>query len=102
MIPAALPKKFLPLLAALSALMALVLATTASGASSSSLTYGELPDPLQRGSFTVNRVDPLKLGTLTYEEPNGKGGSATGSNESLTTRSAASCTSRKASPANRH
>ena len=81
MIPAALFRKFLPLVLVACLLGTLTLATSSSGA-----TYEELPDPLQRGSFAVKRVDPLKLGTLTYEEPNGKGGAATGSNESLTTQ----------------
>ncbi|HEX2393178.1 MAG TPA: Ig-like domain-containing protein [Solirubrobacterales bacterium] len=71
--------KRLSLLLMLSVLVALVLASGAGGAA-----FEELPDPLDRGSYAVNRVDPLKLGQTTFQEPNFKGGAATGANESLT------------------
>ncbi len=84
--PAAPLRKLLPILVAICALAAIVFAATAGGATSGTLKYNELPDPLQRGSYPVKRVDPLKLGTLTYQEPNGKGTAATATNESLTTQ----------------
>jgi len=73
------PRKFLPLLLGVAALLALVFANAADG-----LTYDQLPDPLQRGSYTVKRTDPLKLGLTTFQEPNSKGGAATGSNSTIT------------------
>ncbi|MFT3866598.1 MAG: Ig-like domain-containing protein [Solirubrobacterales bacterium] len=83
MIPSSLSRKLLPLLGALCLLGVVVLASTASGASTA-LTYEELPDPLEDGSYTVKRVDPIKLGTYSYDEPSTTGGAATGSNEPLT------------------
>ncbi len=47
-------------------------------------TYAELPDPMQRGSYTVKRTDPVKVGTTTFQEPNSKGGAATGSSSTIT------------------
>lgn len=82
MSPSPLLRKFLPLLAAVCLLGAVVLASTASGASST-LTYEELPDPLATGQYAVKRVDPIKLGTYSYDEPNGAGTAPTGSNEPL-------------------
>jgi large repetitive protein len=88
LIPTSLPRqvlplrRFLPLLVAALALCALVVATGAGSAAGA--TYEELPDPLDRGSYTVKRTDPLKLGQVTFQEPNSSGGLATGSNESLT------------------
>jgi hypothetical protein len=70
-------------MAALCLLGVVVLAATASGASST-LKYSELPDPLARGPYTVKRVDPLKLGLQTLQEPNSKGLAATGANETIT------------------
>ncbi len=37
-----------------------------------------VPDPLDRGDYTVARVDPVKLGTVPLQEPNSSGGAATG------------------------
>ncbi len=39
---------------------------------------------MERGSYTVQRVDPLKLGLATFQEPNSKGTAATGSNSTIT------------------
>jgi len=63
----------------LSALIALLAAGGAGGA-----TGAELPDPLQRGSFAVERTDPLKLGQVTFQEPSSSGGAATGANSTIT------------------
>lgn len=76
------PKRLSFLLSAalmLGALAALLLASGAGGA-----TGAELPDPLQRGSYTVERTDPLKLGLTTFQEPNSSGGAATGANSTIT------------------
>jgi hypothetical protein len=67
---------------AASALLALVFAVGAGGAAGA--TYEELPDPMERGSYTVKRVDPLKVGTTTFQEPNSSGKAATGASESIT------------------
>jgi large repetitive protein len=77
--PASLARKFLPLTLLACLLGVLVFATGAGGA-----TYEELPDPMERGHYTVNRVDPLKLGVTTFQEPNSSGGAPTGSNETIT------------------
>jgi hypothetical protein len=75
----------LPLLLAAAVLFAVIFAATAGGASpAASLSYEELPDPLDRGHYTVKRVDPIKLGTYTFHEPNGRGAAPSGSNVSLT------------------
>jgi hypothetical protein len=70
-------------MAAAAALCALVLAATAGGAPTGPLKYDELPDPLARGEFHVKRVDPLVLGTYSFDEPNGKGTAPTGANAPL-------------------
>ncbi len=45
----------------------------------------EVPDPLDRGSYTVERVNPFTAGLATLQEPNGSGGApGTGSNASVT------------------
>jgi hypothetical protein len=80
--PVRLLRKFLPLLAAACALVALVFTAGAGGAAGA--TYEELPDPLEKGGYAVKRVDPLKLGLATFQEPNSKGAAATGSNETIT------------------
>ena len=36
-----------------------------------------VPDPLDRGDYTVARVDPVKLGTVPLQEPNSSGGATT-------------------------
>ena len=77
--PESLPRKFVMLVIAACALAALAFAAAAGGA-----TYEELPDPLQRGGYTVNRVDPLKLGLATFQEPNSSGKAASGANETIT------------------
>jgi hypothetical protein len=80
--PARLLRKFLPLLAATCALLALVFAAGAGGAAGA--TYDELPDPMERGDYPVARLDPLKLGLATFQEPSSSGKAATGSNETIT------------------
>jgi hypothetical protein len=80
--PARPLRKLLPLLAAACALLALVFAAGAGGAAGA--TYEELPDPMERGSYTVSRLDPLKLGLATFQEPSSSGKAATGSNETIT------------------
>lgn len=79
MTPAPLARKFLPLTLLACLLGALVFAAGAGGAS-----YAELPDPLDRGPYTPETLDPLVLGTQTLQEPNGKGTAASGSNEPIT------------------
>ncbi len=83
MIPASLLRKLLPLVVGICLLGVVVLATTASGASST-LKYNELPDPLAYGSYVPKEVNPVTFGTTTLQEPNSKGGAATGSNSSIT------------------
>lgn len=73
------PKKLAALLLAVCALAALVLASAAGGA-----TYEKLPDPLERGQYPVKVVDQLKLGTTSFQEPNGKGTAPTSPNLNLT------------------
>ncbi len=70
-------------MAALCLLGVVVLATTASGASST-LKYNELPDPLEYGQYTPEEVNPAVFGKTTLQEPNYKGGAATGANSSIT------------------
>lgn len=65
---------------ALAALVALVVPVASAGGA----TYEELPDPLERGSYVVQRFDPVKFGLATLQEPNGKGTAATGSNSTIT------------------
>jgi hypothetical protein len=60
----------LPLGLMVAVLASFLLANDAEGA-----TGPDLPDPLQRGSFAVERTDPLKLGLATFQEPNSSGGS---------------------------
>jgi large repetitive protein len=86
LIPASLTRKLLPLLAGLCLLGAVALAATASGASSSSSTisYSQLPDPLAYGQYVPKETNPVVFGETTLQEPNSKGGAATGSNSSIT------------------
>ena len=79
MTPASLARKFLPL-----ALLACLLGVLVFAAGAGGATYAELPDPLERGGYVVKRVDPLKLGTTTFQEPNSSGGAPTGANQSIT------------------
>jgi large repetitive protein len=83
LIPSSFLRKLLPLLAALSLLGAVVLASTASGASSGPPKYSELPDPLAYGQYTPKEVNPAVFGKTTIQEPNSKGGAATGSNTGI-------------------
>jgi len=76
---ATLARKSLALTLLACLLGALVFAAEAGGA-----TYGELPDPLDRGPYTPETLDPLVLGTQTFQEPNGKGTAATGANATIT------------------
>ncbi|HEY2477934.1 MAG TPA: Ig-like domain-containing protein [Solirubrobacterales bacterium] len=72
------------MLAAAIALCALALAAAAGGAPpAGTLKYDELPDPMQRGTYSVDRVDPLILGTEEFQEPNGEGKKAEGSNSTI-------------------
>ena len=80
-------RRLLPLLAAAAVLLAVVFTATAGGASAgTSLSYGELPDPLQDGPYGVLTKDPIKFGTTTFEEPASSGAAPTASpsNESIT------------------
>lgn len=77
--PTHLPTKLAALLLAACMLAALVLASAAGGA-----TYEELPDPLDTGSYAVKTVDQLKLGTVSFHEPNGKGTAPSSPNLNLT------------------
>jgi large repetitive protein len=82
LIPPPFLKKLLPVLAGLCLLGSVVLATTASGASST-LKYNELPDPLAYGKYTPKEFNPVVFGETTLQEPNSKGGPATGANSSI-------------------
>jgi len=80
-------RKLVPLLAAAAVLLAVVFTAAAGGASAgTSLTYGELPDPLQEGPYEVLTKDPIKFGTTTFEEPASSGAAptASASNETIT------------------
>jgi hypothetical protein len=70
-------------MAALCLLGVVVLAATASGASST-LKYSELPDPLERGHYVPKEFNPVTFGQATLQEPNSKGGAATGANSTIT------------------
>jgi hypothetical protein len=83
LIPTSFLRKLLPLLAALSLLGVVVLASTASGASSGPPKYSELPDPLAYGTYTPKEVNPAVFGKTTIQEPNSKGGAATGANTGI-------------------
>ncbi|MGV1048331.1 MAG: Ig-like domain-containing protein [Solirubrobacterales bacterium] len=41
----------------------------------------EPPDPMKRGPYAPERLDPFKAGLYSYQEPNAGGGAATGSSE---------------------
>jgi large repetitive protein len=69
--------------AALSLLGVVVLASTASGAPSGPPKYSELPDPLAEGHYVPKEVNPAVFGKTTIQEPNSKGGAATGSNTGI-------------------
>jgi hypothetical protein len=85
LIPSSSLRKLLPLLAAAVVLLAVVFTAAAGGAPAAvPLTYEELPDPLAEGLYAVKRVDPIVLGTYSYDEPSTSGGAPTGSNEPLT------------------
>src|SRR4051812_1482514 len=72
-------------MAAAAALGALVLAATAGGAPPvGPPKYEELPDPLARGNYVPKEVNPAVFGETTLQEPNSKGGAATGANSSIT------------------
>jgi hypothetical protein len=71
-------------MAAAAALGALVLAATAGGAPLGPPKYEELPDPLARGQYVPQEINPAKFGETTLQEPNSKGGAATGANSSIT------------------
>ncbi len=67
-------RKLLPLFLVLGLLAALI-PSVASG------DLDDLPDPLDRGPYQVDRLDPFKLGTYSYQEPAAGGGAATGNSE---------------------
>jgi hypothetical protein len=67
----------------LSLLGVVVLASTASGAPSGPPKYSELPDPLAYGQYTPKEVNPAVFGKTTIQEPNSKGGAATGANTGI-------------------
>jgi len=73
--PATRFRKLLPLILALGALLALIPAT-AGGA-----PPDKLPDPLDRGPYLAERLDPFKAGLYSYQEPNVAGGATTGNSE---------------------
>jgi large repetitive protein len=73
--PASLYLKPLALLLALAALLALIPAAASAA---------EPPDPLARGPFAVDRLDPLKAGLATLQEPNAGGGAASGASSTIT------------------
>jgi large repetitive protein len=81
--PSSFLRKLLPLLAAIGLLVAVVLASTASGAPST-LKYSELPDPLAYGKYTPKETNPVVFGETALQEPNSKGGAATGANSAIT------------------
>ena len=66
-------------------LFAVVFAATAGGApAGTSLSYAELPDPLDQGPYGLVTTDPLVVGETTFEEPSSSGGAPTGANETIT------------------
>jgi hypothetical protein len=80
-------RKLLPLLSAAAVLFAVVFAATAGGApAGTSLTYEELPDPLEQGPYGLVTTDPLVVGETTFEEPASSGAAPTAAaaNESIT------------------
>ncbi|MGE0067597.1 MAG: alpha/beta hydrolase, partial [Solirubrobacterales bacterium] len=68
-------RKLVPLFLAIGLLLALI-----PSAASSEAPTG-LPDPLDRGPYSVDRLDPFKAGLFQYQEPNATGGAATGNSE---------------------
>ena len=44
----------------------------------------DLPDPLDRGPYLAERLDPFKAGLFSYQEPNVGGGATTGNSEPVT------------------
>ncbi|HET6998590.1 MAG TPA: Ig-like domain-containing protein [Solirubrobacterales bacterium] len=68
----------MPLFLALGALLALIPAA-AGGAPSE-----ELPDPLERGPYATERLDPFKAGLFSYQEPHVAGNAPSGSTEAVT------------------
>jgi len=85
LIPSSSLRKLLPLLAATVVLLAVVFTAAAGGAPAAGpLKHEELPDPLAEGQYAVDRVDPIVLGTYSYDEPSTSGGAPTGANEPLT------------------
>lgn len=57
----------------------LVPAATAGGA-----PPAKLPDPLDRGPYVAEKMDPFKAGLFSYQEPNAGGGATTGTSEAVT------------------
>ena len=60
-------------------LLALVALLVPAGASAQ-----ELPDPLERGEYSVSRLDPMLAGLATLHEPASNGGQPTGSASEIT------------------
>ena len=76
--PARWYRKLLPLFLALGALLALIPAAAGGD------PLEELPDPLDRGPYATERLDPFKAGTFSYQEPHVAGNAPGGSTEAVT------------------
>ncbi len=70
--PKRLLHKFAILIAALMALTAMVPAVA------SAAPPEELPDPMDRGPYDVQRLDPFKAGPFSYQEPHSNGSAPSG------------------------
>ncbi len=71
--------KLVPLLLAIAVLFALIPAAAGGDVAE------PLPDPMARGPYSADRLDPLKVGLTTLQEPNSSGNApGTGSNSSIT------------------
>jgi hypothetical protein len=75
--PVNVPRSLLKLCLAIGVLIALVVPAAAAGIEPGD----ELPDPLDRGPYLAERLDPFKAGLFSYQEPNVGGGAATGNSE---------------------
>jgi hypothetical protein len=87
LIPSFSSRKLLPLLLAAAVLLAVVFTAAAGGApAGTSLTYEELPDPLDQGPYGLVVTDPITVGETTFEEPASSGAAPTAAaaNESIT------------------
>lgn len=77
--PETVSRSLLKLCLAIGALAALLVPAAIAGGA----PPDGIPDPLDRGPYLAERMEPFKAGMFSYQEPSSSGGAATGSSEAV-------------------